>query len=34
VVVEDGFVATGEDTMQKAMRRKAAKNLDYSDMDP
>jgi hypothetical protein len=32
-VAEDGFVATDEDTMQKAMRRKAVKNLDFSGMD-
>jgi hypothetical protein len=31
-VAEDGSVATDEDTMQKAMRRKAAMNLDYSGM--
>jgi hypothetical protein len=27
-------MAMDEDTMQKAMRRKAAKNLDFSGMDP
>jgi hypothetical protein len=32
-VAEDGSVATDEDTMQKAMCRKAAKNLDFSGMD-
>jgi hypothetical protein len=30
---EDGSSATDEDTLQKAMRRKAAKNLDFSGMD-
>jgi hypothetical protein len=34
VVAKDDSVATDEDTMQKAMRRKATKNLDYSGMDP
>jgi hypothetical protein len=33
-MAEDGSMATDEDTMQKAMRRKAAKNLDFSCMDP
>jgi hypothetical protein len=32
-VAEDGSMATDEDTMQKAMRRKAAKNLDFSGMN-
>jgi hypothetical protein len=32
VVAEDGSVATDEDTMTKAMRRKAAMNLDCSGM--
>jgi hypothetical protein len=32
VVAEDGSVATDEDTMTKAMWRKAAMNLDYSGM--
>jgi hypothetical protein len=32
-VAEDGSIATDEDTMQKAMRRKAAKNLDFSGMN-
>jgi hypothetical protein len=32
VVAEDGSVTTDEDTMMKAMRRKAAMNLDYSGM--
>jgi hypothetical protein len=32
VVAEDGSVATDKDTMQKATRRKAAMNLDYSGM--
>jgi hypothetical protein len=30
--VNDGSVATDEDTMQKAMRHKAAMNLDFSGM--
>jgi hypothetical protein len=34
VVVEDGSVTTDEDTMQKAMRHKAAMNLDCSGMTP
>jgi hypothetical protein len=32
-VAEDGCVATDEDTMKKAMRRKADMNLDYSGMN-
>jgi hypothetical protein len=32
VVAEDGSSATDEDTMQKAMRRKAAMNLDFGGM--
>jgi hypothetical protein len=32
-VAEDGSVATDKDTMQKATRRKAAKNLDFCGMD-
>jgi hypothetical protein len=31
-VAEDGSIATDEDTMKKAMRRKADMNLDYSGM--
>jgi hypothetical protein len=34
VMAEDGSMATDEDTMQKAMRRKATKNLNFSGMDP
>jgi hypothetical protein len=32
VIAEDGSSATDEDTMLKAMRRKAAMNLDFSGM--
>jgi hypothetical protein len=32
VVEVDGSVATDEDTMKKAMRRKAMENLDFSGM--
>jgi hypothetical protein len=32
-VAEDGSSATDEDTMQKAMRHKAAMNLDFSGMN-
>jgi hypothetical protein len=31
--MEDGSSAMDEDTMQKPMRRKAAKNFDFSGMD-
>jgi hypothetical protein len=34
VVAEDGSMTTDEDMMQKAMRRKATKNLNFSGMDP
>jgi hypothetical protein len=34
LVADDGSMAMDEDTMQKAMRRKAAKNLDFSGMNP
>jgi hypothetical protein len=33
-VAEDGSTATDEDTILKAMRRKAAKNLDFSGYIP
>jgi hypothetical protein len=32
VVAADGSVATDEDTLKKAMRRKSEKNLDYGGM--
>jgi hypothetical protein len=32
MVAEDGSTATDEDMMQKAMRRKAEKNLDTASM--
>jgi hypothetical protein len=33
VVAEDGSSATDEDTMKKAMQRKAALNLDFTGMN-
>jgi hypothetical protein len=34
MVADDGSAATDEDTLKKAMRRKAAKNLDFAGMEP
>jgi hypothetical protein len=34
MVADDGSAATDEDTLKKAMRRKAAKNLDFASMEP
>jgi hypothetical protein len=34
MVADDGSTATDEDTLKKAMRRKAAKNLDFAGMEP
>jgi hypothetical protein len=34
LVADDGSAATDKDTLKKAMRRKAAKNLDFAGMDP
>jgi hypothetical protein len=34
MVADDGSAATDEDMLKKAMRRKAAKNLDFAGMEP
>jgi hypothetical protein len=34
MVADDGSTTTDEDTLKKAMRRKAAKNLDFAGMEP
>jgi hypothetical protein len=34
MVVDDGSAVMDEDTLKKAMHRKATKNLDFAGMEP